>query len=109
MSEPADPETIRIFGVEDTDRTERALFRRSEEYKVGRGEIRVDEFRSRVAVFLAAMREVVEGLETAAGEYQLAEVQITAEVSAKGHLSLLGAGGELAGKGGMTFTFRKPV
>ena len=34
-------------------------------------------------------------------------VSVTAEVSAKGKVSLLGSGGELGGKGGITFTFKR--
>lgn len=41
--------------------------------------------------------------------FALDQIQVAVEISAKGHLSLLGTGGELAGKGGLTFTFkRKP-
>ena len=51
------------------------------------------------------MGSVLDGVPAAMGDYRLEQVQISAEVSAKGQLSLLGTGGELAGKSGLTFTF----
>lgn len=100
--------TIAIFGREDTDgRVERSLFKKGDDFRYGRSEIPADLFRERVVEFMDSIRDVIAGIGTTAGEYSLHEVQVNVEVSAKGQLSLLGTGGELAGKGGLTFTFRK--
>ncbi|MFC8045241.1 hypothetical protein [Nocardia sp. NPDC057353] len=100
--------TISVFGREDSDgRADRSLFKRGDDFRYGRSEIPADLFRDRVLTFVDAIREIVADIPDSAGEYSLHEVQVTVEVSAKGQLSLLGTGGELAGKGGLTFTFRK--
>lgn len=39
---------------------------------------------------------------------QLEEVTLSAEVNAKGELSILGTGGEMGGSGGITLKFVKP-
>lgn len=67
----------------------------------------MEVFRRRVEDFMSSMRDVISGLATTTREDHRDQVQVTAEVSAKGQLSLLGTGGELAGKGGLTFTFKK--
>ncbi|WP_040796554.1 Pepco domain-containing protein [Nocardia higoensis] len=100
--------TIGIFGREDSDgRVERSLFKRGDDFRYGRSEIPTDLLRERVVEFMDSIREVIAGVGATAGEYSLHEVQVNVEVSAKGQLSLLGTGGELAGKSGLTFTFRK--
>ena len=40
-------------------------------------------------------------------QFKLTEFTISAEISAKGSLSLLGTGGEMGGKGGLTFKFTR--
>src|SRR5690349_9118272 len=94
------PEVIRIFGLEDErdGRVDRMLpFRRPAELRLGWGEVPVDRLRSQVETFLASMGDVLGGLSAKVGEYQLQQVQVSVEVSAKGQVSLLGTGGELAG------------
>ena len=111
MTDPDDIATIRIFGLEDlgTDRTDRRPFQRPEELRFGRAEIPVEDLRRRVRNFVASLREILADLPDAVGEYELEQVQVSAEISAKGTVSLLGTGGELAGKSGLTFTFKKPT
>lgn len=106
---PGRSRSIRVLGIEDADadRPDRSLLHRAGEMRYGRSEIPVEALRSRVAEFLDSMREVLGQVPATIGEFHLDQVQISAEVSAKGHISLLGAGGELAGKGGLTFTFRR--
>ncbi|WP_439660020.1 Pepco domain-containing protein [Lentzea sp. HUAS TT2] len=101
-------DVIRIFSVEDDgDDDDRGLFKRADDLRYGRSEIPVDEFRLRVAEFVSGIENVIQDIAATAGEYDLDEVQVAVEVSAKGSLSLLGTGGELAGKGAMTFKFKK--
>jgi|SRR4051812_32563367 hypothetical protein len=111
MTEPADEGVIRIFGLEDTDpaRVDRRPFVRPEDLRVGWGDVPVDRLRQRVADFLAGMRAVLAELPAGPGPYELEQVQISAEISTKGQVSLLGTGGEVAGKAGITFTFKLPA
>jgi len=100
--------TISVLGLEDTDRgrTDRS-FRRLEEWRAARTEIPAQELQSRLGEFVTTMRDVIASLPQKAGEFQLNEVTFSAEVSAKGTVSLLGSGGELAGTAGITFMFTR--
>ena len=100
---------VSILGLEDSDpgRTDRWTLRHPEEWRLGRAEVPVDVFQARVTRFLESMRGVIAEVPAAFGNYQLDQVTISAEVSAKGQISLLGSGGELAGKPGLTFTFTR--
>jgi hypothetical protein len=113
MSHPTseDDHVIRLLSLEDADlRTDRATLKRLQDWRLARTEIPTDVLRERVANFLASMREVIATPPDAYGDYSLDQIQVSAEVSAKGQLSLLGSGGELSGKAGLTFTFnRRPA
>ncbi|GAA1414530.1 hypothetical protein GCM10009601_02500 [Streptomyces thermospinosisporus] len=103
--------TISVLGLEDTGqgRTDRLSLRRLDEWRAARTEIPAAELQSRLHDFVATMRDVLASLPRKAGEFQLDEVSFSAEISAKGTVSLLGSGGELAGQAGITFTFtRRP-
>jgi len=106
---PDTAETISVLGLEDTDqgRTDRLSFRRLDEWRAARTEIPAEELRSRLGDFVATMHGVIDTLPRNASEFQLSEVTFTAEVSAKGTVSLLGSGGELAGQAGISFTFTR--
>jgi hypothetical protein len=95
-------EVIAILGSEDTDT--RSIFDR---LRYRRAEISTEEFQERLRKFLTSMEEVVKGLPNTLGEFKLDSITLTAEVSAKGQVSLLGTGGEVAGKGGLTFTLKR--
>lgn len=95
-------EVITILGSEDTDT--RSIFDR---LRYRRAEVSADELQTRLRNFLTSMQGVVEGLPDKLGEFKLEQVTLTAEVSAKGQISLLGTGGEVAGKGGLTFTLKR--
>jgi len=97
---------IRILALEDSA-ADRSLFRRPAEWKLGRSEVPVGELGHRVTAFLESMRDVITGLPDAFGSYELDQITISAEVSAKGQVSLLGSGGELAGTAGITFQFTR--
>ena len=113
MTQPAPtPEparTICVLGLEDTDqgRTDRLALRRLDEWRAARTEIPAGELQSRLGDFVSSMREVIASLPERAGGFRLNEVTFSAEVSAKGTVSLLGSGGELAGQAGITFTFTR--
>jgi hypothetical protein len=107
--EPEDePQMMRLFGVDETDRLDRGPHRPGD-LRYRRAAIPAEALRRQVGDFLESMRTVLGHVSTTIGGYELDQVQISAEISAQGHVSLLGAGGELAGKGGLVFTFKRPA
>ncbi|MDX2044710.1 MAG: hypothetical protein SF097_26100 [Acidobacteriota bacterium] len=102
---------IIIFGREDSGGEEDrgGILEKLQEWRYGSSEIDPEQLKTRLNKFLSAMSSVVETVPNTFGEFALDSVTLTAEISAKGQVSLLGTGGELAGKGGLTFTLkRKP-
>jgi hypothetical protein len=99
-----DPE-ITVLGMEDED--DRSLWWRPDEVRYGREVVSARALAERVEEFVDSMRTVLARLPEAVGQYEVDQITVAAEVSAKGKVSLLGSGGELAGKGGLTFTFKK--
>jgi len=106
MSESlSDNQEIIILGMEDED--DRSLWWRADEARYGREIVSARALADRVEEFVNSMRTVLGELPEVVGQYEIDQITVAAEVSAKGKVSLLGSGGELAGKGGLTFTFRK--
>ena len=62
-----------------------------------------DEIRS----FLTSMEKILQNASKTVGAFRLDTVSVSAEVNAKGKLSLLGTGGEMGGKSGLSFTFKR--
>jgi hypothetical protein len=84
------------------------------EYDVTRGlgrpvKINIDALSNNVKEFVGQIGEVLKSIPDSCEGFELAEFEFNAEVSAKGTLSLLGTGGEVAGKGGLKFVFRRTV
>jgi hypothetical protein len=101
--------TIRIFGREGQSEggsRSRAMTRLSD-YLYDQGEVKVSALQTRVGEFLEAMKQVMEKVPADFGELRLDSITITAEVNAKGQVSLLGAGGEVGGRGGISFTLKR--
>ncbi|OOC01938.1 Pepco domain-containing protein [Amycolatopsis azurea] len=98
-------DSIRVFGLEDDE--DRSLFRRANDFAYGRESVKIEVLQARVAGFLEAMQAVIDKAPEPQKGFALDQIQVAVEISAKGHLSLLGTGGELAGKGGLTFTFKR--
>ncbi len=97
--------TIRIFGAEDSDRggaVDRGVFKRSAENRYGRAEVPVSLLKERLREFLEGVGELLSDLPLPSARYELSEVELSVEVSAKGQLSLLGTGGEVGGQSGLT-------
>ena len=57
--------------------------------------------------FLAKMNKVVKDLPTMIGEFELDEVELSVEITAKGTVAFLGAGGEIGGTGGLKFNLKR--
>lgn len=61
---------------------------------------------------MSGLLKVVKDLFDEAGEQagmQLSEVELTVEITAEGHVSLVGNGGRLGNKGGITLKFTRPT
>lgn len=66
-----------------------------------------DTLASNVKEFLENLQTVLSNPPEDVGSFKVDSISITAEISAKGTLNILGTGGELAGKGGITFVFTR--
>jgi hypothetical protein len=109
MSKQGHGKTIYILGREDNeeDLQDRGLFQSAGEFLYGRSKVSTKDLQKRLEDFLTAMEEIVKGLPARVGEFSLDNISFSAEVSAKGTVSLLGIGGELSGKGGLTFVLKR--
>ena len=70
-------------------------------------ELKVDVLAENVNLFLTQIEGILDKAPESVGKFQFAEFTVSAEISAKGQLVLLGAGGEAGATGGVTFTFKK--
>ncbi|MFF7535375.1 hypothetical protein ACFZB2_40970 [Streptomyces bobili] len=96
-----DEDTISVVGVAMEERS----FRRRGDVEMVREDVSVGVLRERIDVFVKALAETLSSTQARIGHYQLEQVEVAAEVSAKGKVSILGSGGEVGGSGGLTFTF----
>lgn len=60
-----------------------------------------------LAEFAKGMGEALEGIREIAGGFELQEVEVHAEVSADGKVSLLGSGASAGVKGGLKLVFKR--
>jgi hypothetical protein len=77
--------------------------------QIVRGVVDVQKLEAEVQSFLGAMERIIGNLSQQVGQYQMETITVSAEINAKGKVSLLGSGGEMGGKGGMSFTFKRPA
>ncbi|WP_051877125.1 hypothetical protein [Streptomyces natalensis] len=97
-------DVISIMGLVTGE--ERGFMRwRRDEVEFSRDDVTVGNFRQRVDQFTQVMTEVLASIPLAPSGYQLSEVTVATEISAKGTISVLGCGGEIGGSGGLTFKF----
>ncbi len=76
----------------------------------GRGprELKVSVLAENINLFLTHIEGIMaKAPEEVAGKFKLTEFTVTAEITAKGALALLGTGGEVGGSGGLTFKFER--
>jgi hypothetical protein len=71
--------------------------------------LKIDEFSVNVNLFLEQMNSVLEKTPEKLGKFQFVEFEVHAEVTAKGSLAILGAGGEAGAAGGIRFVFRRSL
>lgn len=70
-------------------------------------EIDTDQLAVNISVFLDQMGEVMSRTPDSVGRFQLAEVEVSAEITGKGQVVLWGVGGEVEAGGGIKFVFKK--
>jgi hypothetical protein len=71
-------------------------------------ELKVELLAENVGLFLTQMEDVfAKAPEEIGGKFRLSEFTVSAEITAKGGLSLLGTGGEVGGKGALSFRFQR--
>lgn len=99
------PEAITVLGYADDAKMDRGLFSK----RLVRKTVDLQELENEVKTFLAAMERIIGSLNQQVGKYQMDSITVSAEVNAKGKVSLLGSGGEMGGKGGLSFTFKRPT
>lgn len=70
-------------------------------------ELKVDELTVNLTIFLEQMDRVLSKTPEHLGEFQFVEFEISAEITVKGTLAILGTGGEIGAQGGLKFVFRR--
>jgi len=75
-----------------------------------RTKLSANQLRDNLGAFLDALDDVVERIPDALGGFGVDSVTLSAEINAKGTVSLVGTGGEVGAKGGISITLkRRPV
>ncbi len=98
-----DTNVLSILGFEEDEEMERGLF----DKRLVRNVVNVQKLEDEVRSFLGALEKIIGNLSQEVGNYKMDTISVTAEVNAKGKVSLLGSGGEVGGKGGLTFAFKR--
>jgi hypothetical protein len=70
-------------------------------------EVDVNQLAVNINLFLDQMGGVIANTPDTVGRFQLAEVEISAEITGKGQVVLWGVGGEVGTGGGIKFVFKK--
>jgi hypothetical protein len=69
--------------------------------------LKTEELARHITTFLHQMGRVLDEVPETAGAFRFTDFEVSAEVTAKGSLALLGSGGETGAKGGLKFVFRR--
>src|SRR5512135_3715826 len=97
MSEPRADDTIAVFGIDEPEEMERGLSsRRTSEFRYGRAEVQVSVLQARMSEFVGDIDSMVQSMPEPKSGFTLESITVAAEISAKGTVSLLGTGGEVA-------------
>jgi hypothetical protein len=70
-------------------------------------ELEVDVLAENVNVFLVQVDQILQKAPENVGKFKLTEFTISAEISGKGELTLMGTGVEVGAQGGLTFKFER--
>ena len=69
--------------------------------------ISVDVLKASMTRFLDQMREILDAGSSVVGDFEVAQVEIRAQVSGDGQVSLMGSGMKVGVTGGLTFVLRR--
>ena len=95
-------DSVWIIASQDTDGVRGPRERIAKKVEIG-----IDELAVATKAFVERMGHVINDTPSSVGQYELAEVEVSAEVTTKGQLVLCGLGGEVGVGGGLKFTFKK--
>jgi len=70
-------------------------------------ELEIKRLSAQINLFLEHMNTILEKTPKKVGKFKFVEFEVYAEITAKGTLSILGAGGEFGSTGGLKFLFRR--
>ena len=70
-------------------------------------ELQIDVLGKNVNLFITQMGDILANTPDKVDKFKLTQITVTAEISAKGSLVLLGTGVEAESKGGVTFVFTR--
>jgi hypothetical protein len=72
-------------------------------------ELEIETLADNVKLFMFQIEQIMEEApeEVGKGKFKLSELTVSAEVTGKGELALLGTGIEIGAQGGLTFTFKR--
>jgi hypothetical protein len=93
--------------IQQTDSSIEVVARDTGTRRIPATRVRVDDLAENVRLFIEQVGLLVNKAPAAIGPFHFAELEVHAEVSAKGSLSLLGTGGEAGATGGLKFVFRR--
>jgi hypothetical protein len=102
------PEHVWVLGFGgDEEDVERRLSFRPQDARLGRRPVPTLQLQENVTAFVSAMGQAIAGVPAVLAGYSVDSIEISAEISATGKVSLLGNGGELTGSGGISFTLTR--
>lgn len=70
-------------------------------------ELKVQVLAENINIFMAQINQMLDKTPEEVGKFKFTKFTVTAQVSAKGGLMLLGTGGEASVSGGLTFEFER--
>jgi hypothetical protein len=73
----------------------------------GMKQLKVEELTLNVNLFIEQMGSILEKTPEKVGKFQFDEFEVSAEITGKGSLAILGTGGEIGVTGGFRFVFRR--
>ncbi len=69
--------------------------------------LKVDLLAENINLFIGQMGSILENTPEKLGKFNFEELEVHAEVTGKGTISLFGTGGEIGATGGLRFVFRR--
>ena len=111
-SEAKESNVIPVFGREEPGSSrlqDRSIgwFKKPADVTYGRGEVDAADLKKRIVSLLGSMQSLIDDAPEEAGKFSVESLTFSVEITAKGSVSLLGTGGEIGGRGGVTVTLKR--